>query len=146
MNQLKHRVDELNQQLERYNYHYYVLDDPLVPDSEYDRLLNELRGIESDNPELIQPHSVTQRVSGSPISAFNQVEHVIPMLSLDNVFDESGLSDFIQRAANRLDFDETWNQQVAISAEPKLDGVAASIIFRNGQLDIAASRGDGNNG
>ena len=146
MQPLKQRADELNEQLERYNYHYYVLDDPLVPDSEYDRLLNELRDIESANPELIQPYSVTQRVSGAPIDSFKQVEHVIPMLSLDNVFDEQGLTDFIQRAAKRLDKDESWQQTVSISAEPKLDGVAVSITYRDGQLSVAASRGDGSTG
>ncbi len=146
MSSLKQRVDELNKQLERYNHHYYVLDDPLVPDSEYDRLLNELRDIEASHPQLIQPYSVTQRVSGSPVSAFKQVAHVIPMLSLDNVFDAQGLNDFVQRAAKRLDKDEQWQQHVAISAEPKLDGVAVSIIYKNGQFEVAASRGDGSTG
>ncbi|MEL0068833.1 MAG: NAD-dependent DNA ligase LigA, partial [Gammaproteobacteria bacterium] len=103
MTELSQRVKELNQLLEHYNHHYYVLDDPLVPDSEYDRLLNELRDIEAEHPELILSYSVTQRVSGTPIDSFKQVKHVIPMLSLDNVFDQEGLSDFIQRAAKRLD-------------------------------------------
>lgn len=146
MEQLKQRIHQLNEWLERYNYHYYVLDDPLVPDSEYDRLLNELRALESANPELVQPYSVTQRVSGAPIDSFKQVQHVIPMLSLDNVFDEQGLTDFIQRAAKRLDKDDNWQASVAISAEPKLDGVAVSIIYTNGQLTVAASRGDGSTG
>lgn len=146
MTELSQRVKELNQLLEHYNHHYYVLDDPLVPDSEYDRLLNELRDIESEHPELILSYSVTQRVSGTPIDSFKQVKHVIPMLSLDNVFDQEGLSDFIQRAAKRLDAEAHWCDSVAIAAEPKLDGVAVSIIYDDGQLVTAASRGDGTTG
>lgn len=146
MTELSQRVKELNQLLEHYNHHYYVLDDPLVPDSEYDRLLNELRDIEAEYPELILSYSVTQRVSGTPIDSFKQVKHVIPMLSLDNVFDQEGLSDFIQRAAKRLDAEAHWSDSVAIAAEPKLDGVAVSIIYDDGQLVTAASRGDGTTG
>ena len=146
MTELSQRVKELNQLLEHYNHHYYVLDDPLVPDSEYDRLLNELRDIEAEYPELILSYSVTQRVSGTPIDSFKQVKHVIPMLSLDNVFDQEGLSDFIQRAAKRLETETDWCDSVAIAAEPKLDGVAVSIIYDDGQLVTAASRGDGTTG
>ena len=146
MAELSQRVKELNELLEHYNHHYYVQDDPIVPDSEYDRLLNELRDIEASHPELILPHSVTQRVSGAPIDSFKQVKHVIPMLSLDNVFDQEGLSDFIQRAAKRLNVGADWTDSIAISAEPKLDGVAVSILYEHGQFSIAASRGDGSTG
>jgi DNA ligase (NAD+) len=139
----KHRIKELNHQLEQYNYQYYVLDDPTVPDSEYDRLLNELRELEAKHPDLITPSSVTQRVSGQAIAAFNQVRHEVPMLSLDNVFDEQGMNDFMLRIGRRLDWSAEDIQHLAMAAEPKLDGVAVSIIYENGQLRVAASRGDG---
>ena len=146
MSEPQQRITELNKQLEEYNYHYYVLDAPLVPDSEYDRLLNELRALETSNPDLIVSHSVTQRVSGKPIDSFQQVTHEMPMLSLDNVFDNNGLGDFLKRISKNLEQPESWLESLQLSAEPKLDGVAVSIIYENGVLQLAASRGDGTTG
>ena len=146
MSEPQARIDALNQQLEEYNYHYYVLDAPVVPDSEYDRLLNELRALEAQHPELVQTHSVTQRVSGHAIDSFRQVKHEVPMLSLDNAFDNNDLKDFLKRVSKNLEKPDEWSDSLEISAEPKLDGVAASIIYENGILTLAASRGDGATG
>lgn len=140
------RIKALNHQLESYNYQYYVLDDPQVPDSEYDRLLNELRALEKEHPDLIEATSVTQRVSGQAIDSFKQVKHEVPMLSLDNVFDAEGMSDFIERIGRRLGESASWQSNLAMSAEPKLDGVAVSITYIDGVLSVAASRGDGTTG
>jgi DNA ligase (NAD+) len=132
----------IRKQIEEYNYQYYVLDQPSVPDAEYDRLMRQLEAIEQANPDLITPDSPSQKVSGKADSAFAPIEHLKPMLSLDNVFSEHDLLSFNQRLCNRL------NSSVPIefTCEPKLDGLAISIIYRNGILHTAATRGDGKKG
>ncbi len=127
--------------LETHNYRYYVLDDPEVPDAEYDRLWRELVALEADHPELCSPDSPTQRVGVTPASSFAEVEHTSPMLSLANALDEAELLDFDRRVRDRLGHDA-----VEYVAEPKLDGLAVSLRYQQGQLIQAATRGDGYHG
>src|SRR5580658_6555580 len=122
------RAVELRTLLERYNYRYHALDDPEVPDAEYDRLMLELRGIETEYPQLLTSHSPTQRVGAAPVAAFGAVRHRIAMLSLDNAFTEEEVLDFDRRVRERLERE----QAVSYSAEPKLDGLAISAIYENG--------------
>lgn len=136
------RIIELRLLLEQYNYQYYVQDDPSVPDVEYDRCMQELQALEALFPQLIISESPTQRVGGKPLSAFTQVQHELPMLSLDNVFDESQLLDFDRRIKDRLLLTEDINY----ACEPKLDGIAVSLLYRDGVLVRGATRGDGNTG
>ncbi len=135
----KAKIESLREEITNHNYRYYVLDDPTVPDAEYDRLLRELQSLENRYPELIEPDSPTQRVGAEPLAAFGQVDHAVPMLSLDNAFAESELVDFDQRVRNRLEIEV----DVDYVAEPKLDGLAVSIRYENGRLTTAATRGDG---
>ncbi len=99
------RAAELRAQLQQHDYRYYVLDDPAIPDGEYDRLMLELRTLESAHPELVTPDSPTQRVSGTPSAAFGQVVHQVPMLSLDNAFTDEELAAFDRRIHERLGAD-----------------------------------------
>lgn len=124
--------------IEDYDYHYYVLDNPKVPDSEYDRIFQQLIDIERENPELIRKDSPSQRVSGRPSKKFSPVSHGLPMLSLNNVFDEGSFEQFIQRIQG--------NQNTNYVCEPKLDGLAVSILYQDGLLHTAATRGDGQTG
>ncbi len=137
------RAAELRELLERYNYRYHALDDPEVPDAEYDRLMVELRGIEAQHPELATPESPTQRVGAAPVAAFGVVRHRIAMLSLDNAFSEQEVRDFDRRIRERLD---DAAAAVRYSAEPKLDGLAISALFENGRYARGATRGDGETG
>ena len=132
----------LRQQIEDYNYHYYVLDDPTVPDVEYDRCMQQLLQLEAQYPRLITIDSPSQRVGGAALTSFQQVKHEVPMLSLDNVFDEEQLRDFDRRIRERLNRDGA----VEYACEPKLDGIAASLLYENGQLIRGATRGDGTTG
>jgi DNA ligase (NAD+) len=136
------RRDELHNLINKYSYLYYVTDNPEVSDSEYDRLFNELKQIETDYPVLLTLDSPTQRVGGQALDKFDQVNHVIPMLSLDNVFNESEFLAFDQRVKDWLNTSEV---QYYI-AEPKLDGLAISLRYENGVLVQAATRGDGSVG
>ena len=140
--ELARRAATLREQINHYNYLYYVADNPEVPDAEYDRLFRELQQLEQDNPELLSPDSPTQRVGGQPLDKFDEVEHALPMLSLDNVFDEEELSAFDKRVREWLNSD----QPQTYAAEPKLDGLAISIRYENGVLVQAATRGDGARG
>ena len=140
----KKKVDSLREQIRHHNYRYHVLDDPEVPDAEYDRLVRELQSLEAKHPELITPDSPTQRVGAEPVSAFGTVTHRVPMLSLDNAFSEEELRDFHRRVLDRLDAEPDADLQYA--AEPKLDGAAVSLLYENGQLVQGATRGDGNTG
>ncbi len=140
--QLEARVRALREQIERHNYRYYVLDDPTVPDSEYDRLFRELRQIEAERPELITEDSPTQRVGAQPLQAFDEVRHSMPMLSLDNALSEQAMRDFDRRLRERLDRDAA----ITYAAEPKLDGLAISLRYEDGRLAQAATRGDGARG
>jgi DNA ligase (NAD+) len=136
------RAAELKDLLERYNYRYHALDDPEVPDAEYDRLLIELRAIEAQFPALVTPNSPTQRVGAAPVSAFGAVRHRIAMLSLDNAFSEDEVRDFDRRVRERLEREG----DVRYSAEPKLDGLAISAVYENGVFVQGATRGDGETG
>lgn len=136
------RAEDLRRQLEHHNYRYYVLDDPEVSDAEYDRLLNELKQIEADNPDLITPDSPTQRVGGTPVSELQEAVHTTPMLSLDNVFTDEDLLNFDRRVRERLETDKV----IEYVAEPKLDGLAMSFRYEQGKLVRAATRGDGMKG
>jgi len=138
------KAERLRDQIRHHNYRYHALDDPEIPDAEYDRLLRELQSIESAHPELITPDSPTQRVGATPVSAFTTVQHELPMLSLGNVFDEDGLREFHQRILKRLALDS--DAELVYSAEPKLDGAAVSLMYENGVLVRGATRGDGRSG
>ncbi len=136
---IREEAAQLHSLLHHHNKQYYVEDAPEIPDSEYDRLFYRLKAIESDYPQLMTPQSPTQRVGAQPISAFKQVVHLKPMLSLDNAFSDSDMQAFDKRVRERLKSDDS----VEYSCEPKFDGIAASVIYKNGKLDVAATRGDG---
>lgn len=136
------QIVRLREKIEQYNYQYYVLDNPHVPDAEYDRCMQELQQLEKQFPEFITIDSPTQRVGGKPLPAFSQVQHEVPMLSLDNVFDEVQLRDFDRKIRDRINF----HGDMEYACEPKLDGIAASILYRDGVLIRGATRGDGNTG
>ena len=136
-------VQGLRDQLDAWNYQYYVLDQPSVPDAEYDRCLRRLQALEAEHPDLVTPDSPTQRVGAAPLSQFDQIAHEIPMLSLDNAFDEQDMRDFNRRLLDRLG---DGTEQLEYSCEPKLDGIAVSLLYRDGLLQRGATRGDGATG
>ena len=136
------RIEELREQLRLHNYHYYVLDAPLVPDAEYDRLFRELLQLEEQYPDFITEDSPTRRVGDKPLPGFQEVRHSERMLSLDNVFSDLELADFNRRVRERLGTDKP----IAYTAEPKLDGLAISLRYENGKLVQGATRGDGERG
>ena len=136
------RAAQLRELLDRYNYRYHALDDPEVPDAEYDKLMIELRALESQFPQLLIPNSPTQRVGAAPISAFGAVRHQVAMLSLDNAFSDEEVRDFDRRIQERL----AMSGPVRYSAEPKLDGLAISARYENGSFVQGATRGDGETG
>jgi DNA ligase (NAD+) len=138
----KTRIIALHQLLNQYNHQYYVLDEPSVPDVEYDRLMRELIDIETEFPELKSIDSPSQKVGGAPLKAFTQVVHQVPMLSLDNVFSAQEWQAFDKRIKDRLKSTDDY----ALCAEPKLDGLAVSIRYENGVFVQAATRGDGTTG
>lgn len=131
------RIQELRDLLNEYNYQYYVLDAPTVPDSEYDRLMQELMKLEEQFPELVTPNSPTQRVGGEPLDAFEKIEHAAPMLSLSNAFNEQDLRDFDRRVRERV------GSNVAYVCELKIDGLAVALTYENGEFIQGATRGDG---
>ncbi|MCL6415551.1 NAD-dependent DNA ligase LigA [Aestuariirhabdus sp. Z084] len=135
-------VAQLREQLNEHNYRYYVLDDPSVPDAEYDRLLRRLQQLEAEYPELLTPDSPTQRVGGEPLEGFEQVSHEVPMLSLDNAFSAEELQAFEKRLQDRL----RHSEPLEYACEPKLDGIAVSLLYENGLLVRGATRGDGSTG
>ena len=132
------RARKLHAELHEHNYRYYSRDDPLIPDAEYDQLLRELQSLETQYPELVTPDSPTQRVGAAPLKAFGEVQHEVRMLSLDNAFSDEELHDFDRRVRERLETD-----RVEYAAEPKLDGLAISLLYQDGRLVRAATRGDG---
>ncbi|MDY6920154.1 MAG: NAD-dependent DNA ligase LigA [Pseudomonadota bacterium] len=138
----KAQIDKLREQLREHNYRYYVLDDPAVPDSEYDRLFRQLQQLEADHPELITADSPTQRVGAPPLDAFTEVRHRLPMLSLDNAFSAEELAAFDRRVRERLQRETP----VEYVCEPKLDGLAVSLMYEDGVLTRGATRGDGQTG
>ena len=135
------RALELRRELESHNYQYHVLDAPLIADADYDLLMRELEALEARHPELISLDSPSQRLGATPAAQFRAVRHPLPMLSLSNVFDAQAFGDFHRRCAEQLGV-----AQVEFVAEPKLDGLAISIIYEHGVLVRAATRGDGTSG
>ncbi|HCE1808325.1 TPA: NAD-dependent DNA ligase LigA [Vibrio parahaemolyticus] len=136
------RLEKLKESLHYHAVRYYVEDNPEIPDAEYDRLMRELLEIEAQHPDLVTVDSPSQRVGGKPLSEFSQVTHEVPMLSLDNAFDDSELDSFHKRAQDRIG-GESIKQYCC---EPKLDGLAVSLLYENGILVQAATRGDGTTG
>ena len=145
MKAVETRILELRAELDQHNYRYHVLDEPSIPDAEYDRLFKELKKLEAENPHLVTPDSPTQRVGSAALSAFTQVRHELPMLSLGNAFEESDLRDFGRRVNEGLDLPGD-DAHVQFSCEPKLDGLAVSLVYRDGALVRGATRGDGTTG
>jgi DNA ligase (NAD+) len=137
------RAAELRRELERHNHRYYVLDDPLIGDDEYDELLNELRAIEADHPELRTPDSPTQRVGAPPLDRFERVEHVEQMLSLANARNEDELRAWETRLGNHLKRLDISASEFSYTTEPKIDGLAISLTYEDGTLARGATRGDG---
>ncbi len=135
-------IADLRKQLNHHSYRYYALDDPQITDAEYDRLMQRLRELEEENPELITSDSPTQRVGAAPLPAFTTVVHELPMLSLDNAFSDEDLLAFNQRILDRLKITD----EVEYACELKLDGIAVSLLYRDGLLVRGATRGDGTNG
>ena len=147
----KERVLKLREDINYHNYRYYVLDDPEIPDSEYDRLLRELQALEQKHPDLISSDSPTQRVGAQPLSAFSEIKHLQPMLSLNNAFNEQEVIAFDRRAKEKLlkeklIQEKTGKEEIVYAAEPKLDGLAISLLYEDGQLVRGATRGDGISG
>lgn len=139
------QLDRLRDQVRYHNYRYHVLDDPEVPDAEYDRLVRQLQALEEAHPELVTPDSPTQRVGDAPIDAFGTVQHRVPMLSLDNAFSDDELREFHRRVTERLELEESA-ETLQYTAEPKLDGAAVSLLYEDGKLVRGATRGDGTTG
>lgn len=136
---IKQRVEHLRNELHRHNYRYYILDDPEISDAEYDRLIQELMMLENEYPEFSSPTSPTVRVGSPPLDKFETVAHTIPMLSLDNAFSEGEILNFETRIKRNLKIAE----QILYTAEPKIDGIAVELIYEDGKLVTAATRGDG---
>lgn len=135
------RIHQLREKIDEHNYHYYVLDSPVILDAEYDRLFRELTELEQAYPDLVTPDSPTRRVGARPAEGFAEVEHDLPMLSLDNAFEEDEMRAFDRRIRERLE-----QKEIEYMAETKLDGLAVSILYENGHLVRGATRGDGNTG
>lgn len=144
------RILELRAELDQHNYRYHVLDEPSIPDVEYDRLFHELKALEAENPHLVTPDSPTQRVGSAALSAFTQVRHEMAMLSLGNAFEEADMREFDRRVTEGLDLPVgdllRSGAKVQYSCEPKLDGLAVSLLYRDGALVRGATRGDGTTG
>jgi DNA ligase (NAD+) len=138
---VEERIRQLREEIERHNYQYYVLDDPLISDAEYDRMFRELQALEERHPALITDDSPTQRVGAKPLAAFSQVRHDTPMLSLNNAFDREEVTAFDRRVRKALGLDA-----VEYSVEPKFDGLAVSLTYERGALAQGATRGDGYTG
>ena len=136
----KERIKQITELLEKYNYEYYVLDNPSVPDSEYDALMQELIKLEKENPELISPLSPTQRVGGQVLDSFKKIPHKRMMLSLANAFNDVDLRDFDKKVREVLKVNK-----VSYMCELKIDGLGMSLVY-NGQLEFAVTRGDGSVG
>ena len=139
----KSRAQALRRELSEHNYRYHVLDEPSIPDAEYDRLLRELEAIEAEHPELVTPDSPTRRVGARPTGGFAEVRHEIPMLSLANAFTDDEVADFVRRIHERLDTDA---DALEFSVEPKFDGLAITLHYEDGLFVRGATRGDGETG
>src|SRR5205085_4577711 len=130
--------DQLRRKIAEHDRRYYQEAAPTIPDREYDRLYRELLDFEAQFPDLVTSDSPTQRVGGKPLEAFSQIQHRSPMLSLDNTYSEEEVADFYNRLTRLLP-----NQKIPVVVEPKVDGVAVSLLYETGQLRYAATRGDG---
>lgn len=139
--QAQARTEELRSQIGYHEHRYFVLDDPEISDAAFDSLVKELRALEERHPELITPDSPTQRVGGAPVETFGIVKHRVPMLSLANAFNGDSLRSWHKRASNIIERDD-----FAMVVEPKIDGLACAIVYENGVLTTAATRGDGTRG
>ena len=135
----KNRINALRKKIDDHNYHYYVLDDPIISDYEYDSLLRDLQALENKNPELITPNSPTQRVGAPPLDAFDSIDHSIPMLSLENAMDTKELVGYYDRTKRGLE----TQQDIDFVAEPKLDGIGVELVYENGLFKYGLTRGDG---
>lgn len=135
-------IDELKRQIQEHNYHYYILDDPIISDAQYDRLFQKLKTLEQQHPELITPDSPTQRVGVAPAAAFTPINHIVPMLSLHNAFTEEDVNAFDQRIRQKLNI----TGPIEYACETKLDGIAVSLIYEKGIFARGATRGDGATG
>jgi DNA ligase (NAD+) len=140
------RASELRRQIERHNYRYYVRDDPEVGDDAYDALMIELRDLEAAHPELVTPDSPTQRVGGAPVDYLTKIAHLQPMLSLANARSPEELRAWIERMRNHLAREGIEDPEMEFVAEPKIDGLAISLVYRDGVLERGATRGDGETG
>ncbi|OZN49804.1 NAD-dependent DNA ligase LigA [Gallibacterium anatis] len=140
MDDLQQHIEQLRNDLRYHEYQYHVLDNPVIPDAEYDRMMNQLKRLEAEHPELITDDSPTQRVGAKPANGFQQIRHELPMLSLDNAFSDEEFFAFIRRIEDRLG---VLPDPFTFCCEPKLDGLAVSILYVNGKLTQAATRGDG---
>ena len=136
------KIQDLRKRLHHHNFRYYVLDDPEISDSEYDRLMQELIRLEKAYPDLASPDSPSARVGAPPLSKFNSIVHTIPMLSLDNGFADEDILDFDKRIKRYLD----RPSDIIYTAEPKMDGVAVELVYEDGKLLTASTRGDGMTG
>jgi len=141
ISQAKTEIDKLRKELDHHSYRYYVLDDPEISDAEYDRLFRKLQKLEAEFPELVTPESPTQRIGAEPLEEFETVTHSIPMVSLDNAFDDAEMLDFDARLRNLLEVDE-----IEYTVEHKLDGTAVELVYENGVFVLGSTRGDGFNG
>jgi len=139
MSDFNQEISELRRQLNEHNYRYYVLDDPLISDGEYDLLLRKLENLEQTHPELITADSPTQRIGATPLTAFDTITHRIPLLSLANAMDEDELRAFDERTCKGLENSEP----IEYIGEPKLDGLAVELVYENGQFLSGSTRGDG---
>lgn len=144
IDEIRQLVEKIKAEISQYNYQYYVLDEPSVPDAHYDQLFQQLLEFEKKFPELVSSDSPTQRVGAPPLKNFSQILHTVPMLSLDNVFDEKEFQAFDKRIRERLNFSE--KKHISYVCEPKLDGLAVSLRYQQGLLVSAATRGDGQTG
>jgi DNA ligase (NAD+) len=136
------KIEQLKKKINEHNYRYYILDDPQISDTAFDKLFRDLQDLETHYPELITQDSPTQRVGATPLASFKQIEHALPMLSLENAFSEKEVFAFNKRVHDRLGTEKT----IEYSCEPKLDGIAVSLTYERGKLIRAATRGDGNTG
>ncbi len=141
-NDVKDKIECLKEQINQHNHAYYILDEPQIPDAEYDRLFRELQGLEKEYPQWLSDDSPTQRVGAKLEGGFETLVHEIPMLSLDNVFNDKELNDFFKRMQDKLKSEAS----IEMVCEPKLDGLAVSLYYENGRLIRGATRGDGKQG
>jgi len=135
------RARQLHEQIEYHNYCYYALDAPVIPDAEFDRLLRELQALETQYPELVTPDSPSQRVGTAPVAAFSKITHRMPMLSLNNAFNDAEIEAFDRRCR-----ESTGLSQIEYAVEPKFDGLAITLSYAHGRFVQGATRGDGYTG